>query len=255
MRKRIRLTVSVIAALLLLSSVVLGQENAKKRFGNADVVALVKAGLGDSVVIAKIKQAPDVDFKLETDDLVRLKAAGASPDVISAMLARATSTFDNTARPKAAPGLGKTGTIVLVTNVARREISPSIGEFSQTGFSFVKFSFLNYPGLGAKIRTDDRRPSVLVNSEFDPSQHYYIVKLDVDTKINARSLKIEGKATAFSESAGIRPASHWMLDYSSNEDEEGVWRITPKADLEPGEYGVFDGMQLFGFGIGPASTK
>jgi hypothetical protein len=41
-----------------------------------------------------------------------------------------------------------------------------------------------------------------------------------------------------------------MLDYATHEDEEGVWRITPSENLEPGEYGVFDGVQLFGFGIG-----
>jgi len=251
MRGRRFPTICVIAALLLMSIAVSGQESQRKRFGNDDVLALLKAGLGDSVVIAKIRQAPDVDFKLETDDLVRLKNGGATPDVISAMLARVTPATEAITRPRPGPEeMSRTGTVIFVTKDGRRDIPPSVGEFSRTGFSFVKFTFLNYPGLGAKTRTDDRRPSVLVYSEFDPREHYYIVKLDVDTKINARSLKVEGKESAFSESAGLRPASHWILDYASHEDQDGVWRMTPRADLEPGEYGVFDGIHLFGFSIG-----
>ncbi|HSY49272.1 MAG TPA: hypothetical protein VLC46_10710 [Thermoanaerobaculia bacterium] len=252
-----RSIICVIIALSLVSITASGQESAKKRFGNADVIALIKAGLGDSVVTAKINQAPDVEFNLETDDLVRLKNGGASPAVISAMLARVSPQIESAPRPRPDPAAvaarRQSGTAVLVTKDGRKEIARSAGEFSTTGFSFVKFTFLNYPGLGAKVRTGDLRPSVLLNSEFDPREHFFIVKLDVDTKINARSLKVEGKSRGFSESAGIMPASHWIVDYTSHEDEEGVWRITPISDLELGEYGVFDGMFLYGFGIGEAA--
>ena len=55
---------------------------------NQDVVKLVKLGLGDDAVIAKVRQAPAVDFKLETDDLGNLKTAGVSGKVIAAMLDR-----------------------------------------------------------------------------------------------------------------------------------------------------------------------
>jgi hypothetical protein len=40
---------------------------------NQDVVKMVSAGLGDEVTVAKIREAPEVDFKLEVDDLVSLK--------------------------------------------------------------------------------------------------------------------------------------------------------------------------------------
>jgi hypothetical protein len=78
-----------------------------KVFGNSDVVELLKAGMDDSVVIAKIKQAPEADFKVESDDLIALKKAGASPGVISAMLARKTPTSDT--EPKAGPSFGGYG--------------------------------------------------------------------------------------------------------------------------------------------------
>jgi hypothetical protein len=247
---RNRFAVFMIVALFT-SIAAFGQEKQGARFGNSDVITLVKAGIGDSVVIAKIKQASAVDFKLETDDLVRLKAGGVSPDVISAMLTRTTATTESAPRPRGtADASGRTGTVVFVSKDGRKEIAPPVGEFSTTGFNFVTFTFLNYPGLAAKVRTDDVNPYILVRSEFDPKEHYYVVKLDPDANINSRSLKVEGKGRGFSESAGIRPASNWMREYSTHEDEEGIWRITPAGSLEPGEYGVFDGMRLFGFGIG-----
>jgi len=62
---------------------------AEKTLTNADVVKLVMLGIGDDAVIAKVRQAPTISFKLETDDLVSLKAAGVSGRLIAAMLDRA----------------------------------------------------------------------------------------------------------------------------------------------------------------------
>src|SRR5438045_3320323 len=63
----------------------------EKTLSNAEVLKLVKLGIGDDVVLAKIRQAPTVDFKLETDDLGSLKAAGVSGKVIAAMLDRSSA--------------------------------------------------------------------------------------------------------------------------------------------------------------------
>lgn len=55
---------------------------------NDDVVTLSKMGFGNDVIEAKIQQAGAVNFKLEVDDLSKLKAAGVAQSVISAMLKR-----------------------------------------------------------------------------------------------------------------------------------------------------------------------
>ena len=52
---------------------------------NADVLKLKQAGLGEQILVAKIKNAPGA-YKLDTDDLVKLKSAGISDAVIAAML-------------------------------------------------------------------------------------------------------------------------------------------------------------------------
>lgn len=56
---------------------------------NKDVVSLSQLGIGDGAVIAKIRQAPAVSFRLDVDDLGALKKAGVSGPVIAAMLDRA----------------------------------------------------------------------------------------------------------------------------------------------------------------------
>ena len=55
---------------------------------NKDVLALKAAGLGDELIITKIKESPS-DFTLGTEDLVALKRANVSDLVISEMMTSA----------------------------------------------------------------------------------------------------------------------------------------------------------------------
>jgi hypothetical protein len=52
---------------------------------NADVIKMVKAGLGADLVIGKIQETEAVRFDLTTDGLIALKQAGVTDDVIRAM--------------------------------------------------------------------------------------------------------------------------------------------------------------------------
>jgi hypothetical protein len=56
-----------------------------KAMTNADVLELVGAGIGDSLIVAKIAGSP-ADFKLDTSDLIALKKAGVSENVVAAMI-------------------------------------------------------------------------------------------------------------------------------------------------------------------------
>ena len=61
----------------------------EKALTNADVVAMVKADLGDDLVVAKIQQAPREALDVSSDALVKLKKQGVSKAVLDAMLRRA----------------------------------------------------------------------------------------------------------------------------------------------------------------------
>jgi len=61
----------------------------EKPLTNEDVVAMVKADLGDEVVLSKIDQAPREALDVSTDALVKLRKQGVSKAVLDAMVRRA----------------------------------------------------------------------------------------------------------------------------------------------------------------------
>jgi len=222
---------------------------------NKDVIKLAKLGLGDEVVIAKIKQATNVALDVTTDGLIQLKQAGVSGPIISAMLEKMTP---KSAAPSAiaandssAASLSGFQDVLLISGNKEVHLPASRGDLSTTGMWPVVFVFLDYPGLHARTRTTNRRPVLVIHSEHDPKGYYYLAMLDVnDEDDNNRSLKIEQKVSGFTETTRVIPAGRWHVEYDATEKTAGVWQITPKRDLQPGEYGVVvPGGILYEFGI------
>jgi len=215
----------------------------------------VKLELGDDVVIGKIKQAADAAFDLTTDGLVQLKQAGVSSRVISAMLEKTTPPAAPAAMPNAGggnqPQFFGLDDVRIVTDGREIRLPANRGDLSSTGFWPVVFTFLDYPGLHARARAKNSRPTLIIRSEHDPKGYYYLGMLDVNNEEdNNRSLKIEQKASGFSATTRVIPAGRWYVEYESSEKTPGVWYITPKRDLLPGEYGVVvPGGVLYEFGV------
>jgi len=91
-RYRALLIIIEIATLALLFWAILlpaYQDSSDKPLSNADVIALLKAGLGDDVVIAKITQAKRQSLDVSPEVLIKLKEDGVSTKVIEAMVKRA----------------------------------------------------------------------------------------------------------------------------------------------------------------------
>ena len=225
-------------------------------FSNKDVIKLAKLELGDDVVIGKIKQAADVAFDLTTDGLVQLKQAGVSSRVISAMLEKTTVPAASPTMPGAGGGnqpqfFDGRDDVRIVINDKEIRLPANRGDISSTGFWPVVFTFLDYPGLHARTRAKSARPALVIRSEHDPKGYYYLGMLDVNKEEdNNRSLKIEQKVSGFSATTRVIPAGRWYVEYESSEKTPGIWYITPKHDLHPGEYGVVvPGGVLYEFGV------
>jgi len=181
-----------------------------------------------------------------------LKQAGVGSRVISAMLEKTT--------PQAAPNTGagnqpqffdgREDVRILIDDKEIR-LPSNHGDLSTTGFRPVVFTFLDYPGLHARTRTRSARPTLVIRSEHDPKGYYYLGMLDVNhEEDNNRSLKIEQKAGGFTATTRVVPAGRWYVEYESAEKTAGIWYITPKRDLRPGEYGVVvPGGVLYEFGV------
>ena len=235
---KVRNYVALLIGLQLLFSLPLAAApaNSEAVFSNKDVIKLVKLELGDDVVIGKIKQATEIAFDLTTDGLVQLKQAGVSSRVISAMLEKTT--------PPAAPAITANAgggnlaqffggdDVRIVVNDKEIRLPANHGDLSTTGMWPVVFTFIDYPGLHARTRIKNPRPTLIVHSEHDPKSYYYLGKLDVnDEDDNNRSLKIEQKAGGFTATTRVIPAGRWYVEYESSEKTPGIWYITPKRDL------------------------
>jgi hypothetical protein len=257
---KVRYYVALVVGLQLLFSLPLASAaqaapaKSEAAFSNKDVIKLAKLELGDDVVIGKIKQAADVAFDLTTDGLVQLKQAGVSSRVISAMLEKTTQPV---APPPGAGGGNQPqffdgrDDVRIVMNDKEIRLPANRGDISSTGFWPVVFTFLDYPGLHARARVKNARPTLTIRSEHDPKGYYYLGMLDVNHEAdNNRSLKIEQKVSGFTATTRVIPAGRWYVEYESSEKTPGIWYITPKRDLQPGEYGVVvPGGVLYEFGV------
>jgi hypothetical protein len=243
---------------LLTPSTAYAQSSSSAAMTNADVVKLAKLGFGSEIIKEKINGASTVNFKLDVDDLVKLKNAGVSQDVISAMLKRAdgggAASASGSAMASASGPAGYPGgpDVTLMTkdggSVHLRSIS---GTMSTTNAVVTVLMHENYPGMAAAVRTHDPRPSFIVNSTVQPKGSIYIVSLDVDKGDQDRSLKL-GNARFWGGMKNVgAPDKDNQVAYDVVSMGNGnQWKLTPSNDLKPGEYGLFSG-GLYDFGVDP----
>src|SRR5688572_20743296 len=83
--KRIRAVLVLVLVVAVSLSLPGATSLAQEVLTNDSVVQMVKAGLPEAIVIAKIKGTPS-KFDLKTDSLVNLKKAGVSDKVLEAMV-------------------------------------------------------------------------------------------------------------------------------------------------------------------------
>jgi hypothetical protein len=251
------LTMSAVPLQLLTPSTAFAQAAdtaAPAAMTNADVIKLAKLGFGPEVIKAKIDGASAVNFKLEVDDLVNLKSAGVSQDVISEMLKRANggvaSATVGSGTPPPGAMMGNPMDVTMVTtdagNVHLRGIS---GTISTTNAFVTVLEHSNFPGVAATTRTHDARPSFIVNSTDQPKGRFYIVSVEVDNGDQVRSLKL-GNARFWGGMKNVgAPDKDNQIAYDAVSVGNGnQWKLTPTKDLKPGEYGVYMG-ELFDFGV------
>jgi hypothetical protein len=155
------------------------------------------------------------------------------------------------AQPPAWPAVG------LRTREGELPLAGQRGYLSATYVFVAYLSFVNYPGVAARVQTHERRPALIARLNYDPrdprgGNPAFLVKLDPDRGDNKRSLKI-GKGGSFVANGSYgAPDEDWTIPYDAQQEAPGVWRIVPRADLAPGEYGLYVSnlALLYDFGVG-----
>lgn len=227
---------------------------------NADVVALLEAGLGEEAVIAKI-ETTDSDFQTDTQTLLALRADGVPSAVIAAMVKSANGTvkYDDTSPD---PGVPHTPGFYMLDNVAGQpkmfKIDPIASTQTKTG-GLLGYAFTGgiasasvkavLPGATAARQTTNRKPTFYVffdpagptqsavfstgfgNAVISPNEFSLVDLMEKKDRREARvgSLNIAGAKT------GVMDKD--QIPFSYEQVSTYVFKVTPDVDLAPGEYG------------------
>lgn len=253
-----------------------GQASGAAVLTNDDIVKMVRAKLNDSVVVAKIKSSP-CKFDTSTEALIKLNQVGVSDAVLAAMAegptavptpAKTASTPppdpDDPLSPHP-PGIYYFRQSPPERRMVLLEPAVSSGEkgggFFKTAMTYgiAKSKFkLVVRGARAPLRVTEKHPTFYFyfdekSNAFgsstslgaSPSNPNDFVLARMETKKDERQLVV-GQMNMFSTSSGMRSKDTLLLDIQKV--GPGAYRVQPREDPEPGEYGFFyaGGAQMIG---------
>jgi hypothetical protein len=253
MRIFVRLLVIVTISSLLGATLI----SAEAPLTNHDVVSLSNLGVGDPAVIAKVRQAPAVDFRLDVDGLAALKKAGVSGSVITAMLDRSAAAASPTSQASAS-SLKEPD---YIGNFSWR--NPTSGDLMplerQTGSSAIDVKAMGFGGAESYIRVSgDRSPVrfkegdttdfvVLAASQSaDPqalAQLFVLDAIEGDRRLpvaRAASMGISGRSVTTESQIQLRAVRYGKSSFL----------VTPAEPLGPGEYAFAGPVAGVGFCFG-----
>lgn len=218
---------------------------------NDSVIQMVKAGLPEAVVIAKIKSTSS-KFDLKTDSLVSLKKAGVSDKVLEAMVAAGSGSAPTTGAMPAPPAPAVAAGALKTTDVIYQLVGGKYVEMFATSANletnmafFQSKSEVVLEGKKAQYRTTDKQPVFLSTYS---STDAPLVRLKQGDDHNDRNLKIgSGAFMPFGGTQKMGVRNEDKVAVTIERDPRGFYKVTPSAALPPGEYGF---ILATGFGAG-----
>lgn len=258
---------------------------AAETLDNAKVTELLKVGLGDEAVIAKIKSS-EAKYDTSTDALIALKTAGVSSPVIAAMIeasskqttAASVALSSDSPDPKVPH---PTGIYLLadwlpepkmqsidVTTTSQTKTGGFFGYALTGGLASMSFKTI-VPRSSARVVSAKNRPTFYFY--FDQAQsggnsavwnagtvtspnEFSLVRFEV--KKDQRQAKV-GKFNIGGAKAGVMDEDR--IPFSYTQVMPGVFEVKPDADLPGGEYGFIVQVSTGGgsgmAGMGAMSSK
>lgn len=252
---------------------------------NQSIVDLIRAGMGDEVVIAKIKASP-ARFDLSTDQIIALKQKGVSGPVLAAMIGAPTTPVSSAAaysadspdpmvphpsgvymfQPEPAPGRMDR---INPTTSNQTKTGGFLGYALTGGIASMSFKAV-IPNESARIFTGATKPIFYFyfdqtnanlssgggfNAMFGPGaavtspSEFSLVRFE--SKQNRRETKV-GKFNIGGAKSGVMDKDRIPFEYE--QVTPGVFRVRPANDLGPGEYGFLYSVSGGGLGMAGAGN-
>lgn len=264
---------SLLSAVAILSSVAFAQSKAET-ITNASVIEMVKLGLGETLIIAKIKSS-NCQCDTSMPAISQLKAARVSDTIILAMMGASNGNSTTTERPAASESADmkemREPGIYVDDGSKKTAIEPTV--FSGTKANFLK-SGLTYGIMKTKFRAKVRGKSANLATStgvsfyfvFNPAYQnsgatmaggYWwgmpatspaeFVLVEMQVKDASREAVMGEYGTFTGMSTGARDKD--IREFSFEKISPGVYKVTPKATLATGEYCFYYAATVAGLGF------
>lgn len=228
----------------LLSTPVFGQDN--KPMTNDDVISLVKAGIGDSTIIAAIRGSRP-GFGMGAAALVKLRQAGASDAVISAIIqaegAKPAQASGGPTRPAAAVSAFNPEEVILIDRQQRQSMHYLVPQLRTAaralGFGGVgQYAVLG--GTRATLRLSGNQPEFLVAIPANAQPESYFCLANFAVRSNGtREVMVGGGYMSYSSGVArdrVVQTTSSLADQAAAPSGFRMYRITPAAAMPAGEY-------------------
>jgi hypothetical protein len=251
---------------------------------NAAIIELKQVGLGEPVIVEKIKTSP-CNFDLSLTGLKQLKTAGVSDGIISAMLSTPSAAKGNvdtapnqSADPNDPNSPHEAGIWLYEENSGKpkmTKLEPSVYSQMQTGSSWglawggTMKSKAVIRSAHAEFATTNRQPAFYFYFEHDQSglsdshgatspNEYILAQFEVKEKDNQRSLVMSSINAYSGGQSGADSKAVRSFDFQKL--APATYKVTPKDNLADGEYGFFyagttAGGKVFDFGLKSSSDS
>jgi hypothetical protein len=232
-------------------------QEVSKRLSNQDIIDMVKLGVSNDVIIAKIRSANGQDqlaFDTSVEGMKSLKAANVPDDVIKVMInpapvpvsiapaasGSAPAAFDPNFPPPEVGVYWRDGaSFVLIEGQAlsRAKVGGRAGSFFTDGMRSEHWdAYLEGPT--SKNRVKDRQPHFyLYVPDGISSADYVLIKLE--KKGDRREFQIGSFGGVTAGKSGVKQDK--QVQFKAEHVAIRTYKISLDADLKPGEYAFFQG--------------
>ncbi len=240
----------ILAALLPVATLL-----ADEVLNNASVIDLKKSGLGDPVIVNKIKVSK-CDFDISTDALKKLKEGGLSDEIISIMIDSATSTSAKTKAKltEMAPVSNEPSTMhelglwLYVEQGTERRMVKLKGQDGGRSSGWNKKSRATLYGDSATLQIGTTAPSfyyyekpkeqesglVSTTAASTVADDFILTKMEVRRDKKERRLAVGKEGFFGGKKSGLDPKDY--VATTAEKVADGIYRIAPAQELQPGEY-------------------
>ena len=197
------------------------QSSLESDVDNARIIEMTHKGLGDDVIIARIK-ASATKFSLSDDDLATLKKSGVSDSVVAAMIQSTQLTI---------PKVTIDGNPVEVRTIGEQKVGGRLGHAVSFGIMSVK-NKAYLQGQHASLIAS-RTPVINIELPANDNIDNYII-VEMDDKGDRREIEMGSVGGTVGEKVGIR--ADRIVRTSATPVGGRRFKVSPVKELKKGEY-------------------